>query len=139
MEGRQATGRGRQANIPGKPGHLAAGSRGAHGGAVPLQHGADRHAASRHGHLVRRVGGTRQGTVGAALLAANLALTVPLVLSRPPRLLMMAGAASLVGLPPFGGFPGTLLVAQTAASAGGVWLALLLLGSALVAAAWLNY
>ena len=85
------------------------------------------------------VSGSRQGTVGAALLAANLALTVPLVLPRPPRLLTMAGAASLVGLPPFGGFPGTLLVAQAATDAGGLWLALLLLGSVLVAAAWLNY
>jgi formate hydrogenlyase subunit 3/multisubunit Na+/H+ antiporter MnhD subunit len=85
------------------------------------------------------VSGSGQGTVGAALLAANLALTVPLMLSRPPRLLMMAGAASLVGLPPFGGFPGTLLVAQAATNAGGVWLALLLLGSVLTAAAWLNY
>jgi hypothetical protein len=85
------------------------------------------------------VWGSRQGMVGGALLAANLALTVPLLLSEPPRLLRMAGAASLVGLPPFGGFPGTLLVAQAATNAGGVWLALLLLGSVLVAAGWLNY
>jgi formate hydrogenlyase subunit 3/multisubunit Na+/H+ antiporter MnhD subunit len=85
------------------------------------------------------VSGSRQGTVGAALLAANLALTVPLMLARPSRRMAMAGAASLLGLPPLGGFPGALLVAQAATNVGGFWLSLLLLGSVLAAGAWLGW
>src|SRR5262249_55464708 len=77
-------------------------------------------------------------TVGAALLAANLAITVPLVLLARSKLVLMVGAASLLGLPPLGGFPGMLLVAQAASGVSVGWLGLLLLGSALAAAGWLS-
>jgi multicomponent Na+:H+ antiporter subunit D len=94
--------------------------------------------------------GSMAGATGAVLLAANLSLAVPLVVitSRnypgvsPPnrrllRLGLAVGAISLLGLPPFGGFTGTLLVAQAATNSNGLWLAMLLSGSALAAAACL--
>ncbi|HYO48234.1 MAG TPA: hypothetical protein VEW94_00175, partial [Chloroflexia bacterium] len=94
--------------------------------------------------------GSRSGATGAVLLVANLSLAVPLVVitSRdypgvsPPnrrllRLGLAVGAISLLGLPPFGGFTGTLQVAQAATNSNGLWLAMLLSGSALAAAAWL--
>jgi NADH:ubiquinone oxidoreductase subunit 2 (subunit N) len=94
--------------------------------------------------------GSRSGATGAVLLAANLSLAVPLVVitshdypgvSPPTRWLLRfglaAGAISLLGLPPLGGFTGTLMVAQSAANSSGLWLAMLLSGSALAAAAWL--
>ncbi|HYO49916.1 MAG TPA: hypothetical protein VEW94_08690 [Chloroflexia bacterium] len=94
--------------------------------------------------------GSRSGATGAVLLAANLSLAVPLVVitsrdypgkSAPNKLLLRlglaVGAISLLGLPPFGGFIGTLLIAQAATNSSGLWLAMLLSGSALAAAAWL--
>ena len=81
--------------------------------------------------------GSQTGAVGAVLIATNIALAVPLLVVGG-RWIALIGAASLLGLPPFGGFSGTMLVAGSAANAGGPWLALLLLGSALVAAAWLS-
>jgi formate hydrogenlyase subunit 3/multisubunit Na+/H+ antiporter MnhD subunit len=54
------------------------------------------------------------------------------------RWAVIIGVASLLGLPPFGGFAGAMLVAQSAANAGGLWLALLLAGSGLVGGAWLS-
>ena len=81
--------------------------------------------------------GSQMGAVGAVLLATNIALAVPLLVLGG-RWIALIGAASLLGLPPFGGFTGAILVAGSAANAGGLWLALLLLGSALVAAAWLS-
>lgn len=88
--------------------------------------------------------GAHSGSVGAVLLAANLAISVPLLLAANSALpagkfrtaASWIGAGSLLGLPPFAGFPGALLVGETAASAGGVWLALLLTGSLLAALAW---
>ena len=80
--------------------------------------------------------GSQMGAVGAVLIATNVALAAPLLLVGG-RWAVLVGAASLLGLPPFGGFEGALLVAQSAANAGGLWLALLLTGSALVGAAWL--
>jgi formate hydrogenlyase subunit 3/multisubunit Na+/H+ antiporter MnhD subunit len=71
------------------------------------------------------------------LVATNIALAVPLLVLGG-RWIALIGAASLLGLPPFGGFAGTMLVAGSAANTGGLWLGLLLLGSALVAAAWLS-
>lgn len=92
--------------------------------------------------------GSRSGATGAVLLAANLSLAVPLVViagrdypgihnRRLLRVGLVVGAASLLGLPPFGGFAGTLLVAQAATNSSGLWLAMLLSGSALAAGAWL--
>ena len=79
------------------------------------------------------------GEVGATLLAANLALAVPLVAIGQASAGKAVGAASLLGLPPFGGFIGTLLIAQAAIEVNGIWLALLLVGSALVAAGWMRF
>lgn len=81
--------------------------------------------------------GSQTGAVGAILIATNIALAVPLLVVGG-RWIGLIGAASLLGLPPFGGFSGTMLIAGSAANAGGLWLALLLVGSALVAAAWLS-
>ncbi|HYP38847.1 MAG TPA: hypothetical protein VEX13_00665 [Chloroflexia bacterium] len=92
--------------------------------------------------------GSRSGATGAVLLAANLSLAVPLVIiasrdypginnRRLLRFGLGVGAVSLLGLSPFGGFAGTLLVAQAATNNGGLWLAMLLSGSALAAGAWL--
>lgn len=81
--------------------------------------------------------GSQTGAVGAVLIATNIALAVPLLVVGG-RWIALIGAASLLGLPPFGGFSGTMLIAGSAANAGGLWLGLLLLGSALVAAAWLS-
>jgi formate hydrogenlyase subunit 3/multisubunit Na+/H+ antiporter MnhD subunit len=81
---------------------------------------------------------TREGTVGAALLTANLALAVPLAVRGRRGASDFVVAASLLGLPPLGGFAGSLLVSQAALSVGGEWLAGLLLGSGLVALGWLN-
>lgn len=77
------------------------------------------------------------GTAGAILLATNLAITVPLVASSAGRYLpaTRAAAASLLGLPPLGGFAGALLVGSAAVQAGGPWLALLLVGPTLAAVA----
>lgn len=92
--------------------------------------------------------GLPQGAAGASALAWNVALAVPLlVASRAIRaanarlslLGTRVGALSLLGLPPFGGFGGTLLVAQAAANLNGVWLLLLLLGSVLAAGGWLGW
>ena len=88
--------------------------------------------------------GAHSGSIGAVLLAANLAISVPLLLAANSALpagkfrtaASWIGAGSLLGLPPFAGFPGALLVGETAASAGGMWLALLLTGSLLAAVAW---
>jgi formate hydrogenlyase subunit 3/multisubunit Na+/H+ antiporter MnhD subunit len=85
------------------------------------------------------------GAAGALLLSVNIALAVPLIIvcagrvRKSPffRVGLMIGAASLLGLPPFGGFVGTLLVAQASVNLSGVWLTVLLLGSMLVAAKWL--
>jgi formate hydrogenlyase subunit 3/multisubunit Na+/H+ antiporter MnhD subunit len=74
--------------------------------------------------------------VGAVLLATNIALAVPLLLVGG-RWAVLIGVVSLLGLPPFGGFAGAMLIAQSAANAGGLWLGLLLAGSALVGGAWL--
>ncbi|HST04498.1 MAG TPA: hypothetical protein VLQ48_07150 [Chloroflexia bacterium] len=81
--------------------------------------------------------GSQTGAVGAVLVATNIALAVPLLVLGG-RWIALIGAASLLGLPPFGGFAGTMLVAGSAANTGGLWLGLLLLGAALVAAAWLS-
>jgi hypothetical protein len=91
------------------------------------------------------------GRDGAILVAANIALASPLLvlgsrshttgsagLPEPvARLARYGAAASLIGLPPLGGYPGTVLIAQAGANAGGLWLIGLVLGSALVGAAWL--
>ncbi|MEO8287383.1 MAG: hypothetical protein ABI670_13240 [Chloroflexota bacterium] len=79
--------------------------------------------------------GSRMGAVGAILIALNIALSLPIALGH--RRWRPAGIASLLGLPPLGGFAGMILVAQSAANEGGLWLAILLLGSAMVAAGWL--
>jgi hypothetical protein len=81
--------------------------------------------------------GSQMGAVGAILVATNVALAVPLLLVGG-RWAVIIGVASLLGLPPFGGFAGAMLVAQSAANAGGLWLALLLAGSGLVGGAWLS-
>lgn len=89
--------------------------------------------------------GSQAGAVGAVLIALNMSLALPLVVASSYmfkgnlNVPMLVGAASLLGLPPFGGFAGTLLVAQGASDKGGLWLALLLIGSALVVAAWLIF
>lgn len=81
---------------------------------------------------------SRSGATGAVLLAANMALAgVLLLLGRYSRIALVVGVISLLGLPPFGGFAGALLVAQAATNMSGVWLAVLLLGSLLTATAWL--
>jgi NADH:ubiquinone oxidoreductase subunit 2 (subunit N) len=108
--------------------------------------------------------GSRLGATGAMLLAANLALAVPLIvisyhlstinnqptkhdkdnpentqskIQNPKSKIGLAiGAASLLGLPPFGGFTGTLLVAQSAANVGGIWLGVMLIGTLLLGLAW---
>jgi hypothetical protein len=80
--------------------------------------------------------GSQLGAVGAVLLATNIALAVPLLLVGG-RWAVLIGVVSLLGLPPFGGFAGAMLIAQSAANAGGLWLGLLLAGSALVGGAWL--
>ncbi|HYP42378.1 MAG TPA: hypothetical protein VEX13_18640 [Chloroflexia bacterium] len=98
--------------------------------------------------LLGVLSGSRAGATGAVLLAANLSLAVPLVVitsrdypginnRRLLRLGLAVGAISLLGFPPFGGFTGTLLIAQAAANSSGLWLAMLVSGSALAAAAWL--
>jgi formate hydrogenlyase subunit 3/multisubunit Na+/H+ antiporter MnhD subunit len=77
------------------------------------------------------------GAVGAILIAANMGLALPLVIMG--RRWAQVGVLSLLGLPPFGGFVGTLLVAASGANAGGLlWLAVLLVGTALVGAGWLG-
>ena len=87
--------------------------------------------------------GSREGATGATLLVLNMALSVPMLLAssdaRAGRLSGMAraiGVASLLGLPPLGGFAGTLLVAQSVTNLNGIWLATLLLGTLMAAAAW---
>jgi hypothetical protein len=80
--------------------------------------------------------GSQAGAVGAVLIAGNIALTLPILVMG--RGWTAVGVASLLGLPPFGGFAGTLLVAGSAANVGGIWLAMMLVGSALVAAGWLG-
>jgi hypothetical protein len=91
------------------------------------------------------------GREGAILVAANIAIASPLLvlgarsgtgdstgLPEPVvRLARYSAAASLIGLPPLGGFPGIVLIAQAGVNAGGWWLAGLVLGSALVGGAWL--
>jgi hypothetical protein len=79
---------------------------------------------------------SQTGAVGAMLVATNVALAVPLLLVGR-RWAVVVGVVSMLGLPPFGGFAGAVLVAQSAANAGGLWLALLLAGSGLVGGAWL--
>jgi hypothetical protein len=80
------------------------------------------------------------GTTGATLLALNLGLVVPLgaVAVRRGGTALAVSAGSLLGLPPFGGFVGMALVAQAAVQQSGAWLALLLFGTVLQAAAWLQ-
>ena len=80
------------------------------------------------------------GTTGAILLALNLALVVPLgaVAVRRGGTALAVSAGSLLGLPPLGGFVGMALVAQAAVQQSGVWLALLLVGTALEGTAWLR-
>jgi NADH:ubiquinone oxidoreductase subunit 2 (subunit N) len=82
--------------------------------------------------------GSRSGTLGAALIAVNLALAVPLVIASKEKIGKAVGAGALLGLPPLGGFVGMLLVAQAAVEVNGAWLLALLLGSAGVALAWLR-
>jgi formate hydrogenlyase subunit 3/multisubunit Na+/H+ antiporter MnhD subunit len=90
--------------------------------------------------------GSRSGVMGALLLAANMSLAIPLLIAGSRwmarntwgRVGVAVAAMSLLGLPPFGGFAGTLMVAQAAANLSGLWLGVLLIGSALVAAAWLQ-
>lgn len=88
--------------------------------------------------LFGALSGSREGEAGAALLAANMALAVPLLLTARRGPLLALGVGSLIGLPPLGGFAGTLLVARAAVDHGGGWLAALLLGSLLVAGAWVG-
>lgn len=98
--------------------------------------------------LFGALSGLEFGASGASLLAVNAAFAVPLLVASGAlravnaRLYMLGtavGALSLLGLPPFGGFGGTLMLAQVAANFDGVWLALLLLSSALVAGGWLTW
>jgi hypothetical protein len=91
--------------------------------------------------------GWPEGRWGAILVGANIAVASPLLVlstrssaglpEAVARLARYGAAASLLGLPPLGGFPGMLLIAQAGASLGGLWLAGLVLGSALVGASWL--
>ena len=84
---------------------------------------------------------------GALLLSLNIALAVPLTIVSAARVRsspvfcvgLFIGVVSLLGLPPFGGFAGTLLVAQASVNLSGFWLAVMLLGSMLVAAKWLSH
>jgi NADH:ubiquinone oxidoreductase subunit 2 (subunit N) len=108
--------------------------------------------------------GSRLGATGAMLLAANLTMAVPLMVisyhlsatnnqptkhdkddpentqyairNTQSKIGLAIGAASLLGLPPFGGFTGTLMVAQSAANIGGIWLGVMLIGSLLLGLAW---
>jgi len=80
--------------------------------------------------------GSQAGAVGAALIACSIALSLPILAMG--RGWIAVGVASLLGLPPFGGFAGTILVAGSAANVGGIWLAMMLVGSTLVAAGWLG-
>lgn len=91
--------------------------------------------------------GSKIGATGAVLLATNIALAATLLVvscelravgGRWAGVGLAAGAVATLGLPPLGGFAGTLLIAQAAANAGGLWLALLLFGSILTAAGWLT-
>jgi hypothetical protein len=91
--------------------------------------------------------GSRTGAVGSVLLVLNLSLAVSLLVAgqgrwnatgRWAKAALAVGTASMLGLPPLGGFVGTLLVAQAAANSGGIWLGLMLLGSALTATAWVS-
>lgn len=90
--------------------------------------------------------GSRMGVMGALLLAANMSLAIPMLMAGSRwmahdtwgRVGVAVAAMSLLGLPPFGGFVGALMVAQAAANLNGLWLGLLLVGSALVAVAWLQ-
>jgi len=92
--------------------------------------------------------GSHSGAAGALLLAVNLSLAVPLMVVSARGLLesgsvlfkvgLAIGVASLLGLPPLGGFAGTLLVAQGVTVLGGFWILLILFGSMLVAAKWLG-
>ena len=91
--------------------------------------------------------GWPEGRWGAILVAANIAIASPLLVlgtrsttglpEAVVRLARYGAAASLLGLPPLGGFPGMVLIAGAGASLGGLWLAGLVLGSALVGASWL--
>ncbi len=107
--------------------------------------------------------GSRMGATGALLLAANIAIAVPLLVvsyqkddgrwttddeanthksatafgtNPKSEIGLMVGVASLMGLPPFGGFAGTLMVAQAAANIGGALLGVMLLGTLLLGIAW---
>jgi multicomponent Na+:H+ antiporter subunit D len=91
--------------------------------------------------------GSRLGATGAVLLAVNIAIAAPLLIvslqrakgktdSPSSKIGLLVGAASLIGLPPFGGFVGTLMVAQAAANISGIWLGVLLLGTLLLGAGW---
>ena len=92
--------------------------------------------------------GSHSGAAGALLLAVNLSLAVPLMVVSARGLLesgsvlfkvgLAISVASLLGLPPLGGFAGTLLVAQGVTVLGGFWILLILFGSMLVAAKWLG-
>jgi NADH-quinone oxidoreductase subunit N len=85
--------------------------------------------------------GSPEGARGALLLAANIALGASLLVLASlagSRLGIFVGAVSLLGLPPFGGFPGALLVSQAAANAGGGWLAVLSAGTLFAATAWVR-
>jgi hypothetical protein len=92
-------------------------------------------AASTGWAIFGLLSGSQAGAVGAVLIAANMALALPILVMG--RRWQAVGVASLLGLPPFGGFAGMVLVAGSAADEGGIWLALLLAGSGLVVAGWL--
>jgi formate hydrogenlyase subunit 3/multisubunit Na+/H+ antiporter MnhD subunit len=92
-------------------------------------------AASTGWAIFGVLSGSQAGAVGAVLIAANMALALPIVVMG--RRWLAVGVASLLGLPPFGGFAGMVLVAGSAANAGGIWPVILLAGSALVATGWL--
>lgn len=88
------------------------------------------------------------GASAASLLGVNIALAVPLLVASSAlqgvsrRLYLtgtVVGALSLLGLPPFGGFRATTMLAQAAANLNGLWLLFLLLGSLMLAGAWLGY
>lgn len=82
--------------------------------------------------------GSQTGAVGAILLATNIALAVPLLIVGGTYARTVAIVA-LLGLPPFGGAVGAMMVGQAAANSGGLWLAFMLVGSAMVGAAWLMH
>lgn len=88
------------------------------------------------------------GAAAASMLGVNIALAVPLLVASSalqglsPRLYLTGtavGALSLLGLPPFGGFRPVIMLAQAAANLNGLWLLSLLLGSLMLAGAWLGY